>query len=161
VVRLQDEERHLDQGGRDASPPFHSVAGTARDLRRAFCSGIASFVSAAEEPVKVELNAIENAGGKCRLSFVVENGTGVAIDSVKLDLAIFGRDGAIALRLLTEMAPLRANKTVARSFDVDDDCSAIGSILVNDVTACAPAALGDCLDRLSLSSRISNLRFFK
>ena len=120
-----------------------------------------SFVSAAEEPVKVELNAIENAGGKCRLSFVVENGTGVAIDSVKLDLAIFGRDGAIALRLLTEMAPLRANKTVARSFDVDDDCSAIGSILVNDVTACAPAALGDCLDRLSLSSRISNLRFFK
>ena len=121
----------------------------------------ASFVSAAEEPIKVELNAIENAGGKCRLSFVVENGTGVAIDSVKLDLAIFGRDGAIALRLLTEMAPLRANKTVARSFDVDDDCSAIGSILVNDVTACAPAALGDCLDRLSLSSRISNLRFFK
>jgi hypothetical protein len=121
----------------------------------------ASLASAAEEPFKVELNAIENTSGKCRLSFVVENGSAVAIDSLKLDLAIFGKDGAISLRLLTEMAPIRAKKTVVRSFDVDSECSAIGSVLINDITACAPAALGDCLDRLSLSSRLPNLRFFK
>ena len=121
----------------------------------------AGLASASEEALKVELNAIETAGGKCRLSFVVENGSAVAIDSLKLDLAIFGRDGAIALRLLTEMAPIRANKTVVRSFDVGSDCATIGSVLVNNVTACAPASLGDCLDRLSLSSRIANLRLFK
>ena len=121
----------------------------------------AGLASASEEALKVELNAIETAGGKCRLSFVVENGSAVAIDSLKLDLAIFGRDGAIALRLLTEMAPIRANKTVVRSFDVGSDCATIGSVLVNNVTACAPASLGDCLDRLSLSSRIANLRLFR
>jgi hypothetical protein len=121
----------------------------------------AGLASAAEEPLKLELNALENAGGKCRLSFVEANGSAIAIDSLKLDLAIFGRDGAIKARLLAEMAPIRANKTVVRSFDVDSECAAIGSILVNDVTACAPASLGDCLDRLSLSSRISTLRLFK
>ncbi len=91
----------------------------------------------------------------------MENGSAVAVDNLKLDLAIFGRDGAIERRLLTEMAPIRAKKTVVRSFDVDGECTAIGSVLVNDVTVCAPASLGDCLDRLSLSSRLPNLRLFK
>jgi hypothetical protein len=121
----------------------------------------ANSAAAADEPLKVELNALESAAGKCRLSFVVENSSPAVIDSLKLDLAIFGRDGAITRRLLTEMAPIRAKKTVVRSFDVESECSTISSVLVNDVTACAPPSLGDCLDRLSLSSRISNLSLFK
>jgi hypothetical protein len=117
--------------------------------------------SMAEEPFRLELNAAEAEAGKCRLSFVVENPSAAAIDALKLDLAIFGRDGAIRRRLLTEMAPVRPRKTVVRSFDVEGDCAAIGSILVNEVAACAPASLGDCLDRLSLSSRLPELRLFK
>src|SRR5580704_2979035 len=63
--------------------------------------------SMAEEPFRLELNAAEAEAGKCRLSFVVENPSAAAIDALKLDLAIFGRDGAIRRRLLTEMAPVR------------------------------------------------------
>jgi hypothetical protein len=118
-------------------------------------------IAAADEPLKVELNAVEGGAGKCRLSFVAENPSATPVDSLKLDLAIFGRDGVIQRRLLTEMAPVRPRKTVVRSFDVEGDCAAIGSILVNEVTACAPASLGDCLDRLSLSSRLPELRLFK
>jgi hypothetical protein len=115
----------------------------------------------AEEPIRVELNSTENAAGKCRLSFVVENPSPTAIESLKLDLAVFGHDGAIKQRLLTEMAPVRARKTIVRTFELEGDCAGVGSILVNDVTSCAPASLGDCLDRLSLASRIAGLKLFK
>jgi hypothetical protein len=115
----------------------------------------------AGDAIHVELNAAESAAGKCRLSFVVENGSAIPVEALKLDLAIFGRDGVIKRRLLTEMAPVRAGKTVVRSFELEGECAGIGSVLVNDVSGCAPVSLGDCLDRLSLASRIADLRLFK
>jgi hypothetical protein len=113
------------------------------------------------EPLKVELNAAETAGGKCRLSFVVQNGSPAGLDSLKLDLVVFGKDGAIQRRLLTEMGPVRPSKTVVRTFEVEGDCGGIGSILLNEVPGCTPASFGDCLDRMTLSSRVANLRFYK
>jgi hypothetical protein len=115
----------------------------------------------AAESIRVEINAAEIVGGKCHLSFLVENPSSIAIETLKLDLAIFGNDGVIRKRLLVELAPVRPQKTVIRRFEFEGDCSGIASILVNDVTDCAPAALGDCLDRLNLSSRVTNLRLFK
>ena len=43
---------------------------------------------AADEKVLVELNSIESADNRCRLNFVVENKSRVAIESMKLDLAV-------------------------------------------------------------------------
>ena len=65
------------------------------------------------------------------------------------------------LRLLTEMGPVRAAKTIVRTFAVEAECRQIGSILVNDVTACAPGEPGACLDGLGLSSRLQALRLYK
>ena len=70
-------------------------------------------------------------------------------------------DGSILLRLLTEMGPVRSTKTMVRTFAVDADCKQIGSILVNDVTACTPGEPGACLDGLALSSRLQALRLYK
>ena len=109
----------------------------------------------------VELNSIESADKGCRLSFVVENKTHVAIESMKLDLVSFGTDGGILRRFVTEMGPVRAAKTVVRSFIVDIDCPQLGAVLVNDVTACAPGEPGACLDGLGLSSRVKALRLYK
>jgi hypothetical protein len=122
---------------------------------------LATLPASADASIRVELNAAESAAGRCRLSFVVENASTIAVEALKLDLAVFGRDGAIQRRLLTEMGPVRALKTVVRTFEVEGDCAGIGSVLVNDVTACALAALGDCLDRLNLSSRLAELRLFR
>lgn len=115
----------------------------------------------ADDPVlRVELNAAEGSGQRCRLSFVVENRGDTPVESLKLDLALFSREGGIQRRLVTEMGPVRRAKTLVRTFEAESACESIGSILVNDVTACAPAALGDCLDRLALTSRTA-IRLFK
>jgi hypothetical protein len=122
----------------------------------------ATLPALADDPmIHVELNAAQSAAGKCRLSFVVENALATPVEALKLDLAIFGRDGAFQRRLLTEMGPVRVQKTVVRTFEIEGDCAGLGSVLVNDVTACAPAALGDCLEKLSVSSRVEGVRLFK
>lgn len=116
---------------------------------------------AANEKVLVELNSADSADNRCRLNFVIQNKSDVALESMKLDLVAFGTDGGILRRLLTEMGPVRAAKTVVRTFAVDADCRQIGSILVNDVTACAPGEPGACLDGLALSSRLQAMRLYK
>jgi hypothetical protein len=44
---------------------------------------------------------------------------GQAVDSIKLDLVVFGSDGGILQRLLTEMGPVRSLKTIVRAFVID------------------------------------------
>ena len=83
---------------------------------------------AADEKVLVELNSADSADNRCRLNFVIQNKSDVALESMKLDLVAFGTDGSILRRLLTEMGPVRAAKTVVRTFAVDADCRQIASI---------------------------------
>lgn len=130
-------------------------------LIAAVCLGMNAALAAPPEPVRVELNVAVPADDHCRLSFVIRNGGAAALTSLKLDLVLFGRDGAISRRLIAEMGPLRAGKTVVKTFEVETDCAALGSILVNDVTACAPAEPSECLDRLELGSRLADVRLFK
>ena len=115
--------------------------------------------SAANEKLLVELNSIEGADNRCRLNFVIQNKSDIALESMKL--VAFGTDGSILRRLLTEMGPVRSAKTIVRTFAVEAECRQIGSILVNDVTACAPGEPGACLDGLGLSSRLQALRLYK
>jgi hypothetical protein len=116
---------------------------------------------AAEEKFLVQLNTIEPAESRCRLNFVIENKSDVAIESMKLDLVAFGSDGGILRRLLTEMGPVRPLKTIVRTFVIDAECGQIASILVNEVNACAPGNPNSCLDGLAVSSRLKELRFYK
>ena len=115
----------------------------------------------AEEKMLVELNSIEGGDNRCRLNFVIQNKSDIAMESLKLDLVAFGTDGGILRRLITEMGPVRAAKTNVRAFVLDADCRQLGAILVNDVTACAPGEPGACLDGLGLSSRLQALRLYK
>ena len=119
------------------------------------------YASAASEKLLVELNSIEAADNRCRLNFVIHNKSDISLESMKLDLVAFGTDGSILRRLLTEMGPVRAAKTIVRTFAVEAECRQIGSILVNDVTTCAPGEPGACLDGLGLSSRLQALRLYK
>ena len=116
---------------------------------------------AADEKVLVELNSVETADNRCRVSFVIENKSETAIETMKLDLVAFGTDGGILRRLVTEMGPMRGAKTMVRTFPIDAECRQIGAILVNDVTACAPGEPGACLDGLGLSSRVKTMRLYK
>jgi hypothetical protein len=117
--------------------------------------------AAGEETFRVELNTTEKAENRCRLNFVIENKSAAAVESMKLDLVLFATDGGILRRLLTELGPLRPAKTMVRAFLVDAECRQIGSILVNEVAACAPGDPNTCLDALAVSSRVKDVRLYK
>lgn len=126
----------------------------------AFLPSIASAQDAA--PIRVELNVLEKLEDRCRATFVVENKNGsTAVDSLKLDLALFNPEGIVRHRLIAELGPVRAAKTVVKAFAVESPCAGIGAILVNDVNACAPASAEACLNALELSSRVKDVRLYK
>jgi hypothetical protein len=116
---------------------------------------------AADDPITVELNAAEPVQSKCRVAFVIGNKSPAAVDSLKLDLAIFNRDGVVQRRIVTEMGPLRRSKTIVKTFEFENDCNQIGSVLINDVTACAPGDAAACLDRVTPTSKINDIKFYK
>ncbi|MGZ5841758.1 MAG: hypothetical protein ACXWJ8_07455 [Xanthobacteraceae bacterium] len=116
---------------------------------------------AADEMVHLELNAIETAENRCRLTFVIENKSPQNLDSLKLDFAMFNTDGAVYRRIIFDMAPVRAAKTIVKTYAIDGDCAQLGALLINDVTACVPGEPAACLDGLVLSSRVKNVRLYK
>ena len=120
-----------------------------------------SPVRAADEAVRLELNATETAENRCRLTFVIENKSAQNLDSLKLDFAMFNTDGAVYRRIIFDMAPVRATKTIVKTYAIDGDCAQLGALLVNDVTACVPGEAATCLDGLALSSRVKNVRLYK
>ncbi len=123
---------------------------------------LAAFAPAhAQDAVRVELNTVENADSRCRMTFVIENKTSHALESLKLDFALFNAEGAVYRRMVTDMGPVRSAKTVVKTFATDGDCAQLGSLLVNEVTACTPGEPNACLDALALSSRIKAVRLYK
>ena len=115
----------------------------------------------AQDQLRIELNALEPVQNRCRLSFVIENRGPAALETMKLDLAVFNPEGVIQRRLVVELGPIRQAKTVVKAFELDAECTLVGSVMVNEVTACAPPAPGACLDQLALSSRPAGVRFYK
>jgi hypothetical protein len=114
-----------------------------------------------EDLARLELNATETAESRCRLTFLIENKTSKTIDSLKLDLALFNPEGVIQRRMIAEMGPVRGSRTNVRTFSTDGDCGLLGSILVNDVSACTPGEAAACMDGLVLSSRVKTIRLYK
>jgi hypothetical protein len=116
---------------------------------------------AADETMHVELNALDNSENRCRITFVIKNDGKAAVDSLKLELVLFNTEGAVYRRMLVELGPLRAAKTVAKTFATDGECAQLSALLVNEVSACQPGEPNACLDQLALSSRVKNVRLYK
>ena len=115
-----------------------------------------SPASAATDELHIELNRLEQRGDGCRVHLVLENKSPRAYSSYQLDLVIFSADGVIARRLALETAPLRANKTMVKEFELTDlTCKRVGRILLNDVSVCASDAgnIDDCVTATRVSSR--------
>lgn len=86
----------------------------------------------------LDLNALQPVAGACRVTFLATNNLGAALDKSTFELAIFGKDGAIARVVALDFKGLTAGKTKVVQFDLKDiDCASVSRVLVNDVTACA------------------------
>jgi hypothetical protein len=121
----------------------------------------ATTTSAFAEPVRIELNALEATDTGCRVSFVIENKNPRVLEALRAELAVFNRAGAVQRRMLVDLGPVRQAKTIVKSFVTEQRCDDIGSMLVNDVSACTPLDREACLDSLDLASRVESVRFYK
>lgn len=115
-----------------------------------------SFTRADDVSLSVELNKLEPHEDACRAYLVFDNTASSVYESLKLDLVMFDPDGVISRRLAVEGAPLAADKTTVKLFDIAGvACADIGRVLLNDILACRDDAgeHDDCLSRLQLESR--------
>ena len=115
-----------------------------------------SPVLAASDALLIELNRLEQRDDGCRVHLVLENPSPRAYSSYRLDLVIFASDGVIARRVALEAAPLRADKTMVKEFELAGlACKRIGRILLNDVSACTSDAgeMHDCVAATRVTSR--------
>lgn len=104
----------------------------------------------------IELNKLEDTQEGCRSVFVFDNGTGHELNRFRIDLILFDQQGVYDKQILLDMAPLYEDKKVLASFLLDEEpCTAIGSILVNDVPLCENGAGTelDCVPLLRVWSR--------
>ncbi len=110
------------------------------------------------DELHIELNRLEERDVGCRVHLVLENKSPRAYTSYRLDLVIFSSDGVISRRLAVETAPLRANKTMVKEFELANlSCKLVGRILLNDIPACASDAgeMDECVTITRVSSRAS------
>jgi hypothetical protein len=115
----------------------------------------------AQDDLRLELNAAETVQNRCRMSLLVENKAERAVDSLKLDLVIFGTENTMQRRMVIEVGPVRKAKTMVRTYEVDRECAQIGSILVNEIASCSPGDPASCMDQLQLGSRVGSIRVYK
>ncbi|EFH10753.1 Tat pathway signal protein [Pseudoroseomonas cervicalis] len=124
-----------------------------------------SLAEAQAEPrIGLELNRLESRPEGCRVWMLLRNPSEQALDPLRLDLLVFGKDGVIARRLALDVGPLPQQKTMARIFDLaGQGCDGIGALLLNDLLACGagPEGRAACLPRLALSSRVDGVSFEK
>jgi hypothetical protein len=117
-------------------------------------------------PLRIELNRLEpRESTACRIWLVLNNGGTEALDPVRLDLVLFGRDGVIARRVAVDVGPLPAQRTQARIFDLAGQaCEGLGQVLLNDLLACGgtdTTSRNACMDRAALASRVEAVPFQK
>ncbi|PWR01197.1 hypothetical protein DKT77_18760 [Meridianimarinicoccus roseus] len=126
----------------------------------AACLALAAQPGAAQDGrLTVELNKFEDSDtGGCRAFFLFRNRTGTAFEGFEVSLAILDQGGVIDRLLTIDAAPLPADRTTLKLFEIPETgCSAISEILLHDVTSCKPqnAEEADCFAVMDLASRAS------
>jgi len=115
--------------------------------------------SAEDAPSRLflELNAIQDVGGACRLTFLARNETGVAIDQAVFETVIFDKSGGVVNLSLFDFRDLPADRPRVRQFELPEmACDTVGQALINGASSCVVdgAESGVCDAALSLGSRL-------
>ena len=108
--------------------------------------------------LSLELNAIQDIGGACRLTFLAQNLTKVTIDEVVFETVIFDTKGGVMSLSLFDFRDLPADRPRVRQFDLPGvTCDTLGQALINGASTCTVngAESKVCDEALSLGSRLS------
>jgi len=126
----------------------------------ALAAPVAAFAQAVGEgspTLSVELNAMRNVGGACRLTFLTQNRTGASIGQAVFETVIIDASGGVVSLSLFDFRDLPADRPRVREFDVPNmACENVGQVLINGVSKCSidGADSGVCAEELTLSSRL-------
>jgi hypothetical protein len=110
----------------------------------------------AASTLTIELNAVEQQQGSCRLVFLAENSLGADLSSLVMEAVVFDREGKVKLLTLFDFRDLPDARPRVRQFDLaDTDCTSLSRVLLNDVHACVGDGItaAACKDGLRWSSR--------
>ncbi|MBT8155628.1 hypothetical protein KMP13_17510 [Epibacterium ulvae] len=108
-------------------------------------------------PLSLELNAADNFGESCRLSFLLRNETASEITSFVAETVLFSDQGQVALLTLFDFGLLPKGRPRVRQFQVPDiSCDRLSMVLINGADTCTGGAhtAQSCAAALSLTSRV-------
>ncbi|MDW3222980.1 MAG: hypothetical protein R8G34_08865 [Paracoccaceae bacterium] len=106
----------------------------------------------------LELNALQDVGANCRLTFLARNETGAAIEEAVFETVVFDTTGGVMSLSLFDFQNLPMDRPRVRQFDLPGvACDTLGQALINGASICMVdgAESGVCDQALSLSSRLS------
>jgi hypothetical protein len=147
----------FDLAARAISRSLCTLCLSALALVPALAPAAAQTPAAQTGPFGLELNNLEDVDGACRLTFLANNATGVALSQTSYEVVVFDETGAVSQRLILEFGQLPENKTKVVQFLLDRGCDRISRLLLNDVVECVATeggAVPHCLDALAPSSRV-------
>lgn len=115
-----------------------------------------SPAGAQDGKIAIELNRLEQRDESCRLTLVFTNRLDQRIETLEIETVLFDQERRVERFVVFKPRPLMPGKIRAQQFDLADlDCGSIGSVLVNDVTACDAGDLDEaaCLAHIAPHSR--------
>ena len=124
----------------------------------ATAAGPAFAQSSSAGTFSLELNRLDAVADDCRVTLVEKNGTQSAFTALKLDLVVFDAAGIVTKRVGVDAGPLKAGRTVVKTFDLKGlACNGVGRLLINDVLACEAEGIAAdaCLDLVEPRSRVA------
>ena len=96
----------------------------------------------ADGKLGLELSALQPSDKGCRLTFLVKNDTGAEISRAAFEIALFATDGIVDRLTVLEFKGLPVGRSKVSRFELAGvDCSKVGRVLINAVTACEGAGL--------------------
>ncbi len=105
----------------------------------------------------IELNALKDLDGACRLTFFAQNMTEEEIEEAVFETVIFDATGAVVRLSLFDFRDLPAGRPRVRQFDLPGmACDKVGRALINGANSCVVAGTESkvCHEALSPISRV-------
>ncbi|WP_170789473.1 hypothetical protein [Ruegeria lacuscaerulensis] len=106
--------------------------------------------------LQIELNTMQDTGEACRLTFVVQNDTGTAIETASFQTVIFDAEGTVERLTLFSFRDMPKDRVRVRQFDLTGiTCAGVGQVLFNGTSSCLVDGADSpiCDAALTLSSR--------
>jgi len=137
--------------------PLRTLSFSAAFACGALAPGAVSAQSnAAGGSFMLELNNAQTEGQGCRLTYVATNESGMDIEEIGYEVAVFDTEGVVDRLLILEFGRLADGRTKVVQFDLTEaGCEGISRLLVNGVAACTAAdgSEPDCLGMLRTEAR--------